>query len=335
MREYIVSIIDRFSNKIANVVVEALEKRFKEIESKFDIVEIIGQRLEAIELKFDIIEKKLGVLEEYSAFAVRRVGLNCGDSGLLLKSAVGYVLCPPSDYHMAACLIDTGDLERGTRILVENLVRPGDIVVDVGANIGLFSLAAAKKMNMCGHVYAFEPFPITADYARKNIKLNSLSSFVSVSQYAVSNKIGEGQLYLGTCSGHHSLYPLTAENNEERFVVPKVTLDHVLSDVSCVDLLKIDVEGAELDVLEGAAEIVRRSRDIVMIVEFGASHVERAGCTPEVWMSRFKEYYLDVRVVNDLTGELEIWSLDKILSAESVNLFFSRSNSAIWKRIQS
>jgi hypothetical protein len=116
-------------------------------------------------------------------------------------------------------------------------------------------------------------------------------------------------------------------------VVTVVTLDQVLSAIPSVDLLKIDVEGAELNVLDGATEIMERSQDIVIIVEFGASHLKRVGCLPEAWMDRFKAYGFDFHVINDLTGELERWELDKILSVTSVNLFLARPHSAVWNRV--
>ncbi len=291
------------------------------------------KRIDDVHPKLDAIEAKIAVLEEYASVMVRRVSVNCGESGILIKSSVGYVLCPPSDYHMVACLIDTGDLERGTRILVENLVRPGDTVVDVGANIGLFSLAAARKMNLEGHIYAFEPLPTTAEFALKNFDLNAFSTLVTVAQVAVADKPGEAELYLGSCSGHHSLYPLTSLDQAKRVVVPIVTLDQTLSEVPRVDLLKIDVEGAELDVLDGAGKIVERSHDIAIIVEFGASHLKRVGCSPQAWMAKFKGYGFEIYAINDLSGELEKWDLDKIISVASVNLFLARPGSAVWNRL--
>ena len=280
------------------------------------------------------LDKRLEVLEEYASVGLRRVSLNCGESGLLIKTAVGYVLCPPTDYQMAACLVDTGDLERGTRILVERLVKPGDVIVDVGANIGLFSLAVAKKMNMEGHIYAFEPFPNTANYAKKNFELNALTSLISLRQVAISDKPGDGCLHLGSFSGHHSLYPLTINDNDEELFVSLSTLDNELSDISHVNLLKIDVEGAELKVLDGATALVERSKDIAIIVEFGASHLKRVGCLPSEWIAKFKSYDFEIRAINDLTGELEEWSLDRMLSVDSVNLFIARKASDVWKRIR-
>lgn len=291
-------------------------------------------RFGGVHSKLNRIEAKLAVLEEYNSAMVRRVSVNCGENGILIKSAVGYILCPPSDFQMVACLLDTGDLERGTRILVERLVRPGDTIVDVGANIGLFSLAAARKMNQQGHIYAFEPLPATADFARKNVDLNGFSSFVTVTQVAVSNKPGEAELYLGPCSGHHSLYPLTTIERENKVVVPVVTLDQTLSEIPSINLLKIDVEGAELDVLDGAANAVKRCYDIAIIVEFGASHLKRVDCSPEAWMGKFQGYGFEFFAINELTGELEKWDLDRIISVASVNLFLARPGSTVWKRLE-
>ena len=138
-----------------------------------------------------------------------RVALRAGDD-VLLKSNAGYVLCPASDHAQIACLLDSGDLERGTRLLIERLLREGDTYVDIGANIGLHCLGAANAMNGIGRVIAFEPHERVADLMRRSMLINGFGNIVTIFNAAASDKSGRGRLYLSSMTGWNSLYPLDA-----------------------------------------------------------------------------------------------------------------------------
>ena len=106
--------------------------------------------------------------------------------------------------------------ERATTDLLKDLLHPGMIFVDVGANIGYFSLLAANLVGTEGTVYAFEPEPGNHELLRKNIELNSYSNIVMI-QKAVSNKSGSAPLFLSALdSGSHSLYSEAARGVKER-----------------------------------------------------------------------------------------------------------------------
>jgi FkbM family methyltransferase len=133
---------------------------------------------------------------------------------------------------------------------LQRLLKPGMTFVDVGSNKGDFSLIAAQVMNDDGRVLAFEPMPENCRWIRKSIELNGYRS-IRLFELALSDEQGRALLYLGKRSGWHSLLP---KEGRETIEVPTRTLDAVLAESgdAHVDVLKVDVEGAELPVLRGA-----------------------------------------------------------------------------------
>lgn len=147
------------------------------------------------------------------------------------------------------------------------ILQGGGVFVDVGANVGIFTLLAARTFR---NVYAFEPLPSVGELLARNAR-NSPN--VCVFPFALSNENGEAQLWEHAVgSGGSTLLPidaslskLTHKRNWGTFTVPKRRLDDVLPRDSAVDLLKIDVEGHECEVIEGALDIIEAYRPIVYV----------------------------------------------------------------------
>ena len=202
-----------------------------------------------------------------------------------LPTLVGYILCPESDHSLLAYLIENGELEYGTRLVIQKFLTPGNTFVDIGANIGMHTLAAAKSLRGKGKIIAFEPYEPIAALLSRTIAINDFTALVTVCKAAISDRSGEQNLYLGSTCGHHSLLPLNSEDDTENqaTLVSTMRLDQVIDINDRVDLIKIDVEGTELDVLEGATAIIQHNKNIGLIVEFGFSHLVRSGITREEW----------------------------------------------------
>lgn len=147
------------------------------------------------------------------------------------------------------------------------ILRPGDTFVDVGANVGYYTLLAAKLVGEGGRVFAFEPDPESFALLERNVRLNGFDNVV-LERKAASNEAGTLRLYLAPENkGDHQIYPSRGEERE--FVeVEAVTLDAYFADVpGRVDFVKIDTQGAEMAILEGMAGLLE-SDAIVLSVEF-------------------------------------------------------------------
>ena len=148
------------------------------------------------------------------------------------------------------------------------LVKSNMIVVDVGANKGYFSLLSAKLMSDKGRVLAFEPYPNNGYWLQNSIQANRYSS-ITLFPFALSNLEGKKKFYVGKYSGSGSFFHSDNTTNKKFFVKCR-KLDNVLEEnaVDHVDLLKIDVQGADLEVLEGAEETLsQQNLKIVMDID--------------------------------------------------------------------
>ena len=289
-------------------------------------VTTLRQEVSALRLQLDR-------LEAYSYMAARRVAIHCGEGHILIRTEVGYVLCPEEDHALLAILLERGELETGVRRLIERYLRPGDVFVDAGANIGLHVLAAARTLRGRGEIHAFEPFPSTCKALERTLWINGESSLAKIWPVALSMRNGSGRLHLGATCGHHSLFPLAGDHPGNMVEVNLLRLDDAIQPDHAVTLMKVDVEGAELEVIQGAQAILRNNPDIALIVEFGPSHIRRAGHSVEQWFSQFSTLGFKAWRIDDVTGELDPFSLEDTAEDESVNLFFARDNSGARTRV--
>jgi FkbM family methyltransferase len=145
--------------------------------------------------------------------------------------------------------------------LLERTLRPGATFVDVGANVGFHSVVACRLVGPSGRVVAFEPEPQSAAILRANLWRRSCTCAL-VHQAAAGDRAGH--VRLSPDREGRSGSRLSAEGEIE---ARAVRLDEILGDAR-VDVLKVDVEGAEPLVLRGAEAIIRRSPGLVAVVEF-------------------------------------------------------------------
>ena len=149
-----------------------------------------------------------------------------------------------------------------------DLVRKNMTIIDVGANKGCFSLLATKLMGDYGRVLSFEPEPINCEWITRSIDANNYKG-ITLFQMALSDSDGKADLYIGEKSGFHSLLPPLDKPEPEKMTVIQKRLDTVLQEnkISEVDLIKIDVEGSELQVLKGATETIKQNKNLKIIMD--------------------------------------------------------------------
>lgn len=160
-----------------------------------------------------------------------------------------------------------------TRLFL-NTVKEGMTVVDIGVNKGYFSLLLAKLMNDRGKVLSFEPDPDNYFWFRKSIQANEYRC-IKIFQHALSDKEGSVAFYRGKKSGSGSLFP-SSHTKKKTITVKARKLDNVLKDeeIKKVDLIKIDVEGAELLVLKGAEKTLK-GEDMKLAIDVDVESSEK------------------------------------------------------------
>jgi FkbM family methyltransferase len=161
-----------------------------------------------------------------------------------------------------------GSYEYDKQILFQQLIKPGDVVFDLGAHSGFYSLLASVLVGTKGKVFSFEPFPDNAKYLEHHLELNGVDN-VTLFHAAVSNTTGfsyfEGRGFTGHLSSSGS------------FKIATVSLDALYEQkkIDLPSLIKLDIEGAEYMALRGAINLLKLSRPIIMLATHGANvHLE-------------------------------------------------------------
>jgi FkbM family methyltransferase len=177
----------------------------------------------------------------------------------------------------------------------ESRLRSGDVVLDIGANIGWFSLVAAKHIGNSGKVHAFEPRTETAKMLRRTVAQNLLSSTIHVWEYALADKAEELNLSWGnnTINPGNSFISRSSDDNTSvaEHTSQKVLackLDDLLPDVA-PNIIKIDVEGAEPRALLGAKNAIARKKPVILSELFPEQLKRVSGKTPVAFISQMED----------------------------------------------
>ena len=141
-------------------------------------------------------------------------------------------------------------------------LRPGDTLVDVGANIGYYTVLGGLRVGPGGRVVAIEPLPSTSAVLRKNVRMNSLGN-VRIIEAAAGAEPRE-RARISFDPRHLGRATLRAATGSEGREVRVTTLDRVCRELQTIRLLKIDVEGNELAVLRGAVRTLEKTEQIVL-----------------------------------------------------------------------
>jgi FkbM family methyltransferase len=166
-----------------------------------------------------------------------------------------------------------GGFEKAELKLLSSRLSAGDGIVDVGANIGYFTIPLAMTVGASGMVVACEPEPRNVRRLTENVALNDLDN-VEIKQVAIGSHDGTTMLYLGDDSVYHTtagendrLHITRAHETGESRRVPLVRLDTLWREQGSppVAFIKIDVEGTELDVLTGGKELIGACRPYLLI----------------------------------------------------------------------
>jgi FkbM family methyltransferase len=159
-----------------------------------------------------------------------------------------------------------GTYEMPVQEVFSQYLKPGDIFYDIGANVGFFTILAAKIVGYGGKVYAFEPEPVNASTVRRNAELNNFAH-VTVIEKAVSRSTGVEELWLTEYCGGHTLASVgTKVDTKESITVNTVSIDDLLQqkEIDPPTFVKIDVEGAEIDVLQGMSQTIQECQPIII-----------------------------------------------------------------------
>lgn len=220
-----------------------------------------------------------------------------------------------ADAAMGGPLGSSGTWEPHLTSFFRRTIRPGMVVADVGANIGFYSLLAARLVGVSGLVFSFEPNSENCRLILLNLEDNDLRN-VRLLPLALSTRTGFAYFssFMGSNGG---LLPNITDtlSDPQCVVVPTMPADDVFRDQR-VDFIKMDTEGAEGLIVAGASNLIQRDRPVVTS-EFSPEMLARvSGVNPADYLKQFKQWGYRIAVLNrDLDrGESEVADVDTFMS---------------------
>ena len=186
------------------------------------------------------------------------------------------------------------DYETVTFDFLREHCRPGDTVLDIGAHIGLFTVLIARLVSPNGRVFSFEPTPFTRDVLKRTVTINECNAVVDVRAEALSDSSGTATFFDtgDTISNANSL--VKTERHAGGFCVTTLTVDDFVSGHNLqVRCLKVDVEGAEFQVLLGARQTMIKQRPAISLALHPSAINGSGGSLEKIWAT-LQEYRYEV-----------------------------------------
>jgi len=167
-------------------------------------------------------------------------------------------------------------------------IKPGQVVLDIGANIGYFTLLFARAVGNTGHVFSFEPDPSNHDILRKNIDINGYKN-VTLVKKAVSNRDGLSRLFLNQHNrGDNSLFQ--GEDHKIEVPVETIKLDTFFKTLTQpISVIKMDIQGAEYWALEGMIDLLNRNPHIILVTEYMPKMLRTSEISPSQFPKKLSQ----------------------------------------------
>lgn len=201
-----------------------------------------------------------------------------------------------------------GEFEPMETSIVKKMVKKGDYVIDIGANIGYYTLIMAKLVGETGKVFAFEPDPNNFELLKKNVEYNGYKNVVLFNQ-AVSNENGTLKLYY-TQNGSISR-TFDAGDGRRSMDIQAVRLDDVIKEK--VDFIKIDIEGFEIMAMKGAYNILNTYHPTV-ISEFTPRDIAKLGFKAKDYLRMYELLGYDIYDADEEASKVESIEPDDLIA---------------------
>jgi FkbM family methyltransferase len=213
-----------------------------------------------------------------------------------------------SDDSYIGCQMVHDNCEPVESALFAKTLSPDSVVLDLGANIGYYSLIAATRLNpSVGRVYAFEPQSLNYQLFVRNLELNNITCVTPINA-AVGRESGVQRLYLckrdGVVLNHgdHRLWRMDEHELEEFEEVPVVRLDEMLADVHWAPtIVKMDTQGWEYEILQGMTDFLNKRSPLYLFAEFSPAAYPFVGTDPLAFYQFLVEQFDTIHIVDDLT----------------------------------
>lgn len=228
----------------------------------------------------------------------RTPGTFVGGNRVLIRTANGFKMYVDSnDVCISPHLILDGVWEEWTEATLRRVVQPGMRVLEIGANVGYFTLLLARQTGSTGSVYAFECDPDLAQIAEDNVEINGFADRVTIDRRAVGESTGSAEFQRaqrhrggGTLVAGLQQIEQLRESEREALTVDVTTVDALVqARGTSFDFVKIDAEGAETWILNGGLSLFADAgHPLMVLMEFCPNFLRSAGYDPAEELRRFE-----------------------------------------------
>lgn len=196
--------------------------------------------------------------------------------------------------------------------LVKREVKKGDIALNIGANIGYYTLILARLVGQEGKIYAFEPDPDNFALLTKNVEINNYQNVI-LEEKAVSNRTGKGRLYLSKYNkGDHRVYDCYDGRGSIEIEVTRLD-DYFKGYNGKIDFIKLDVQGAEGGVIQGMLSLLEKTKNLKMLTEIWPPGLEKFGTGFKKYLRLLLEYGFKLYYINEEERKIEPITISQLL----------------------
>lgn len=292
------------------------------------------------EINLELLPEIFRNSPEYEKLQQRKKGtstqskdLTPNTNSIVEKNVDGHTLFFDSHDKILLETFSKDEYEKATTGAVKKLVKKGMNVINIGANIGYFTLLMARQVGPTGKVLAFEPFPSTAKFLQKNVENNGYKN-VEVHVKAVSNKQGKAAFWVGGSSTHSFLSELKTQSYPQltKVEVETTTIDDFLKEKdNKIDFMMMDAEGSEQYILEGMKRTLETNPDIEIIAEYNPYTLKLAETDEMSFLNLIERLGFSIFLIDEKDGEIKPTTKEKIFEnityPNLANLYLAKKSS--------
>ncbi|MBM4166174.1 MAG: FkbM family methyltransferase [Ignavibacteria bacterium] len=202
--------------------------------------------------------------------------------------------------------------------LIKSILKSRMTLVDIGANIGYYSILASKCVGEKGKVFCFEPAPSNFSFLQRNIVANNARNITAV-QKAVSDKKGTLELFMDEhLSGGHQIFNSGLKSKSVQ--VETISIDEFFQNQNTkIDLLKIDIEGAEMYALKGMKQTFAANPQLKLVTEFYPTMIEQCGFSPQQYLNELRAIGFSLSIIDEEKKKIYKANDEEIFSVASID----------------
>jgi FkbM family methyltransferase len=195
--------------------------------------------------------------------------------------------------------------------IVKKHIKKGSIVVDIGANVGYYTLLFASLVGKEGKVFAFEPNHNNFVLLKKNVEMNNYQNIVS-EPIAISDRSGKTKLYLSLNPADARIYQ--SDDCPKYVEVITTCLDDRFIDYNgLIDFIKMDVQGAEGAIIRGMPNLLKKNKNVKILTEFSPSLLNKSDMKPIEFLKLLVNHGFNLYDLNEKKMEVEPTGIDELI----------------------